>query len=244
MKLQERFLECNLRVYIIDWRVSEEKCYDIFDRVNSGEPLTKQQMRNCLCNGKGTRFLKNAATEKIFKDATGESLKPKIMEDCEWINRFCAFQIYSLEYYEKIPRNRRTDEFLSSSLKKMNSMEEDELDGLLQKFRQSLKNNYELFGAHAFRKSFLEHGSGTRSQRGRTGLVQPLWDVMITELSEYSVENVLSKKEPLRKEYRNLLRDPRFIDSIDKVSHTPRMIKIRFDMVRKKLGHILERRVT
>ena len=40
MKLRERFNECNLTVYTIDPSVSEERCYDIFERVNSGVPLT------------------------------------------------------------------------------------------------------------------------------------------------------------------------------------------------------------
>ena len=241
MKLQERFLECNLTVYVIQSKVSEERCYDIFDRVNSGEPLTRQQMRNCLCNGKGTRFLREVVETDIFKRATGESLKSKNMQDREWVNRFCAFQILSLEEYEQFrPVEDRTDKFLSKSLKIMNDWDDQELEQLCHKFCCSLENNFHLFGAHAFRKSFLKHETVTLSQRERTPLVMSLWDVMITVLSRYSAEDVRIKSEPLRREYRRLLNDSRFLDSIDNYSHTPKKIKVRFQMVSSVLGGILE----
>ena len=240
MKLQERFLECNLTVYVIQSEVSEERCYDIFDRVNSGEPLTKQQMRNCLCNGNGTRFLREAVETDIFKRATGESLKSKNMQDREWVNRFCAFQVLSLDEYEQFRPVDRTDKFLSMSLKVMNDWNDQELAILFDKFRRSLKNNYQLFGAHAFRKSFLKHEAVTRSLRERTPLVMSIWDVMTTVLSRYSVDDIRTKSESLRREYRKLLGNPEFLDSIDNYSHTPKKIKVRFQMVSSVFSGILE----
>ena len=47
-KLQNRIEDCNLILYIIDAKVPERARLDIFERVNGGVPLTRQQMRNCL----------------------------------------------------------------------------------------------------------------------------------------------------------------------------------------------------
>ena len=57
----------------------------------AGVPLTRQQMRNCLYMGEGTRFLKKEAQTDIFLKATGKSLNKKAMRDKEFVNRFCAF---------------------------------------------------------------------------------------------------------------------------------------------------------
>ena len=57
-KLQNRVEDCNLILYLIDAKVPQRALLDIFERVNSGAPLTRQQMRNCLFMGKGTAFLK------------------------------------------------------------------------------------------------------------------------------------------------------------------------------------------
>lgn len=239
MKLQERFLECNLTVYIIDSSVSEERCYDIFQRVNSGQPLTSQQMRNCLCNGPGTRFLRSEVQTEIFRKATGGSLKSKTMQDREYVNRFCAFQVLTIEEYRDLPRTDRIDSFLSRCLRTMNKWNEEELHQLSERFRLSLRNNYELFGAHAFRKSFLKHESVTKSQRNRSSLVIPLWDVMTTGLSRYPLDDVRASSDRLRNAYRRLLNDPTFTDSIENFHHTPDKVTLRFEFVDKMLRGIL-----
>jgi uncharacterized protein with ParB-like and HNH nuclease domain len=65
-KMKNRIEDCNLIIYIIDSKVPEKARLDIFDRVNGGEPLTRQQMRNCLFTGPATRFLKTQAASMLF----------------------------------------------------------------------------------------------------------------------------------------------------------------------------------
>ena len=80
-KLQNRIEDCNLILYIIDSQVPERARLDIFERVNGGVALTRQQMRNCLFMGKATRFLRDEAKTELFLDATGRSLNSKTMRD-------------------------------------------------------------------------------------------------------------------------------------------------------------------
>ena len=76
-KLKNRIEDCNLIFYIIDSKVPERARLDIFERVNSGVPLTRQQMRNSLFMGSGTRFLKTESRTDIFLAATGQSFEFK-----------------------------------------------------------------------------------------------------------------------------------------------------------------------
>ena len=144
-KLQNRVEDCNLVLYVIHEKVPEQARLDIFDRVNSGVPLTRQQMRNSLYTGAATRFLKTEANTDLFLQATGHSLKTSTMRDREFVNRFCAFQILDLESY------RDMDEYLAAGLRKMNA-EPATLERLSLQFGTTLSNNLHLFGKHAFRK--------------------------------------------------------------------------------------------
>jgi hypothetical protein len=121
-KLQNRVEDCNLILYIIDAKVPEVARLDIFERVNSGIPLTRQQMRNCLYTGPATRFLKAEAESELFREATGRSLKTATMRDREFVNRFCAFQLLPIDEYRG-----DMDGFLAQALKKMNNLGEKDL---------------------------------------------------------------------------------------------------------------------
>ena len=149
---------------------------DIFERVNGGVPLTRQQMRNCLYVGDATRFLRDESRTALFLEATGRSLRATTMRDREFVNRFCAFQILGFKGYGEM------DDFLAACLNKMNS-EPELLPFLSEKLKTTLGNNLHLFGRHAFRKH-------EPVQSSRNVINASLWDVMSTGLSQYPLEIV------------------------------------------------------
>jgi hypothetical protein len=103
INLQERIEDTQLTLYILDSKAPERAKLDIFERVNSGEPLARQQMRNCLFSGPATKWLGRAAENKAFLNATGGSLNKKTMRDREAINRFCAFtSCYRLARFQSL----------------------------------------------------------------------------------------------------------------------------------------------
>ena len=213
-KLQNRVEDCNLILYVIDQRVPEQARLDIFDRVNSGEPLSRQQMRNSLYSGAATNFLKEESATKIFRGATGNSLKKTTMRDREFVNRFCAFQVLKIDEY------RDMDDFLAKGLKKMNAAP-DRLPELSSRFRRSLANNFRLFGRNAFRKHQPD-----QEQRGV--LNASLWDVMSTGLSGYEMRVVEEKSDALRAGFFRLLDDDDFKVSITYGPNDPKKVKHRF----------------
>ena len=224
-KLQNRVEDCNLVLYLIDSKVPEQARLDIFDRVNSGEPLTRQQMRNCLYMGAATRFLKEESRTDIFRTATGRSLRTTTMRDREFVNRFCAFQILGLDEY------RDMDEFLAISLKKLNT-EDESLPALSEQLRTTLDNNFHLFGKHAFRK----HEPG---QEKRSVLNASLWDVMSTGLSRYSRQFVEERSDTLRDGFYRLLEDRDFQQSISYSTNSVKQVRYRFGKVKAMLEDVL-----
>jgi hypothetical protein len=215
-KLQNRIEDCNLILYVIDAKVPEQARLDIFDRVNGGVPLTRQQMRNCLYMGSATKFLKEEAATKLFIKATGSSLKTAAMRDREFVNRFCAFQLLRVQDYRG-----DMDDFLARGLKMMNKFSSDDLRQLSAQFRTGLRNNFAVFGQHAFRKH-------ANTGQGRSILNASLWDVMSTTLSTYS-ENLVEAKAPhVQTAFYSLMEDQEFITAITYGTNDPKKVAYRF----------------
>lgn len=231
-KLQNRVEDCNLIFYIIDANVPDRARLDIFERVNGGVPLTRQQMRNSLYMGEATRFLKDEARTGIFLKATGKSLNKDTMRDREFVNRFCAFQRLSLDEYKG-----NMDDFLAQVLKKMNELRQEDLSRLSKEFRRSLANNYKVFGVHAFRK----HSKG---QEKRGVLNASLWDVMSTGLSHYSEETVNIHAEALKSKFYTLMDDEEFTISITRGPSDVRKVRHRFRVADEMFKEVLDAHTT
>lgn len=226
-KLQNRIEDCNLIFYTIDSKVGERARLDIFERVNGGVPLTRQQMRNCLYMGQATRFLKEESRTDVFLKATSESLNWRTMRDREFVNRFCAFRIFDLDEY-----SGDMDDFLAKCLRRMNEMEESKLSQLSTEFHKSLANNYMVFEEHAFRKYRPE-------QERRSVLNASLWDVMSTGLSRYAEERVGARAAPLREAVYALFNDEEFDMAITYATNDRGRVTTRFRMARETLEEVL-----
>lgn len=227
-KLQNRLEDCNLILYVIDAKVPAQALLDIFERVNSGLALTRQQMRNCLFTGQATRFLKEEANTPLFKKATGGSLNPKTMRDRELINRFCGFQVLGVDKYRG-----DMDDFLAKTLEAMNRMGEEDLKKLSDMFRVSLINNIRIFGKHAFRKH-------TRGQDARSVINASLWDVMSTGLSNYSEHIVEARESAIRNALYDLFLNDDFIESITLGTNQVNRVRTRFNRVGSILMEVID----
>lgn len=226
-KLQNRVEDCNLVLYVIDVKVPERARLDIFERVNGGVPLTRQQMRNCLFMGPATRFLKAEAATDLFRKATGGSLNTKTMRDREFVNRFCAFKLLPLEIYKG-----DMDEFLAEGLRTMNKLGEEDLEKLSASFRISLANNFKVFEKHAFRKHW--EGQGSRSV-----LNASLWDVMSTGFSRYPEHLVEDRADALRGAFYWLMEDEELIKAITYSPNDAKKVRYRFEVAGKMFQEVL-----
>ena len=213
--LQERIEDTQLTLYILDPKAPERARLDIFERVNSGKPLTRQQMRNCLYSGVSTRWLKEASEHQSFLSATGKSLNSKSMRDREVINRFCAFYVLGYESYEG-----DMEEFLADALSKMNKMSSSELELMMNAFCLAMDLNYELFGKHSFRKSLIKKDR-------KSVLNVSLFDAIASQLA-LNIEKVEQlPTEDLIKRVCNLLKYEPFINAISNSTNNSNQVKVR-----------------
>ena len=217
-KFQNRIEDCNLTLYIIDSKVPERARLDIFERVNSGVPLTRQQMRNSLYSGRATRFLKEESATDLFLKVTGGSLSSSTMRDREFVNRFCGFQLLTPKEYRG-----DMDDFLAETLQLMNKLEEYEISKLSSEFGTGLHNNWLVFGDHSFRKH-------TETQGRRSVINASLWDVMITGLSRLEPDRVESLANDLRYAFYDYMEYPEFIEAITYGTNDTRRLQVRFGM--------------
>jgi hypothetical protein len=226
-KLQNRIEDCNLILYVIDAKVPERARLDIFERVNGGVALTRQQMRNCLYMGSATRFLKEEASTDLFLQATGESLNASTMRDREFVNRFCAFQLLAVEEYKG-----DMDDFLARSLRKMNALGDAAIGKLSAQFRVGLMNNFKVFGRHAFRKNSPE-------QANRSIINASLWDVMSTIFSQYSEIVVEARAGKIRSAFYVLTEDSEFNNAITYGPNDVKKVRYRFMAAKQTFQEVL-----
>ncbi len=231
-RLQNRIEDCNLTLYLIDSKAPERARLDIFERVNSGEPLSRQQMRNCLYLGNSTRFLKTEAERPLFLKVTSGSLNRTTMRDREFINRFCGFRVLDFKGYRG-----DMDLFLSQTLVKMNKMSTSELTELSSQLHNGLANNFELFGTYSFRKHTRRH----RRQKLRHNPINAsLWDVMCSGLALYNLNDIIPKKSGLLSEFYQLLEDEEFLSSITLSTNQTSKVTRRFEIANSMIKGVLD----
>ncbi|GAB4162855.1 MAG: hypothetical protein Fur005_21820 [Roseiflexaceae bacterium] len=222
-KLQNRIEDAQLVLYIIDAKVPDRARLDIFERVNSGVALSRQQMRNCLYVGDATRWLRERARSQVFLEATGRGLNSHTMRDREAINRFCSFYFSGVEGYRELKGD--IDEFLAQTLLKMNAMGSAQLaQKLTPVFERSMQNNFMVFGKHAFRK----HSSPDDS---RNVINIALFDVYSVLMTRYSETFVAEHRVDFNQRFYALQTDEAFRNAITISTNDVRNVAIRFERI-------------
>ncbi|WP_202976774.1 GmrSD restriction endonuclease domain-containing protein [Candidatus Oscillochloris fontis] len=223
-KLQNRIEDTQLILYLIDAKVPERARLDIFDRVNSGVPLSRQQMRNSLYVGPATRWLKEQAQSADFLQATGGSLNSSTMRDREAINRFCAFLLFGVEGYRQSSSDM--DGFLARTLKMINTQPPSWIaDHLTKPFQRSMRNNYQIFQRHAFRKHTDPHAN-------RNVINIALFDIYSVLMTRYSEQFVAQHTEEFHQRFYLLLRNPDFQVAITNATNGLRQVTERFEAIK------------
>jgi hypothetical protein len=220
LNLQERVLDTQLTMYILDAKAPERARLDIFERVNSGEPLTRQQMRNALYNGRATQWLKRAAGSKAFRSATGGSLNAKTMRDREAINRFCAFKLLGWKQYT----TGDMDRFLADGLIKLATLSDTEAKELFVTFEHAMALSSRLFANHGFRKSLASQDPNAP----RNVINISLFEVCSVTMSELDLISGKSMEAAVREAVISLVRDDEFAQAITYSTNSTAAVKKRF----------------
>lgn len=229
--LKNRLEDTPLTLYLIDAKVPEEAKYEIFERVNGGIPLTRQQMRNCLFVGEATRWLSRMAKDEEFLKTTQGGLSWRAMRDRECINRFAGFYLYGFESYDG-----SMDHFLNQTLRRMNSdLGSAKYREISERFQISMFVNRKLFGEHAFRKTL----TAPENTWGRSVINVALFDIFSVLFAQFPEELVIAKGAQVTAVIRELFNNVNFNDAISRSTNSTRNVRFRFGYAREKLSSII-----
>ena len=226
-RLQNRAEDCQLYFFIIDYQAPERARLDIFERVNGGEVLTRQQMRNAIHSGPGTRFLRDEAATLLFREATGNSLDEKKMQDREFVNRFCSFEMLPLDSYKG-----DMDDWLGRGLKSLGQLQEADRQCVSVKFRRGLANNLAVFGKHSFRKI-------RSSDQRRNPINAAIFDVMMHTLCCVDEAILGECRSAFYDAFNELLSNDEFYSLISSGRSTTMEVRRRFEIAGAKLKEVL-----
>jgi hypothetical protein len=248
--IRNRILETGFTFTIINPGTPEEVKRNIFKRINTGgEPLTPQEIRHALYIGQSTKLLLRLSQTEEFLEATGHSVKSNRMMDRELILRCLAFNVRS---YENYPKNNNMDAFLSDTMRIINIMPSlngkegakvfkdgvsreqvliKDISVLEQRFLKAMERAQEIFGEHAFRKSY----PGKRRTPINKGLFE-VWANLLGQLSNKEFDTLLKNKKDFIEEHSNLLDDEMFIYYISRDSLKFLSVKERYEKLQALLN--------
>lgn len=226
-RMKRRISEFSVTLYLIKPGTDRNVKYSIFHRINTGGlSLNPHEIRNALNQGgDAPRFLKELSENECFQRIV--NISSKRMQDRELVLRFIAFQILSPEDYKS-----SMSQFLDSAMESLNENKTD-YESLAEKFEQSLIFVEKIFQNHAFSKSI---------RSGNNIFNRTLFDVWMYYFSFLDVnqkEILLQRKNEVIDDFRKLLMNAKFDDSITFASATTANVVYRFTQVFKLIQKYL-----
>ena len=222
-KDQARIEDRKLLIYVIKPTVPLPMVYDIFHRINTGgTQLTRQEIRNCFYIGSATRLLKDLSQQEYFRQAIDNGISPKRMKDREAILRFLAFylQDYETEYKDDM------DAFLGEAMKRINQMNDAEIQLLATDFERVMRWTYMLFREDNFRLS-------NESKRGPVNIA--LMEAICYFFANKSDEFIKLHQQQIICNYQNLLKNETFVDAVRFSTGDKKRVITRFSLAQNTL---------
>lgn len=234
---QRRIVETPIIAYLIQEGTPANAKFNVFKRINTeGLPLSSQEIRHALNQGKVTKFLGELASSDAFKTATCNSIRDDRMADRECVLRFLAFTITPYDTYGQ-RKIADLDSFLNEKMSEMNKMSQDELDLLKQRFEQSMYLAHTVFGHHAFRKVYSVNGPRYPINKA----LFETWSVTLGKLSHEESSLLVDRQGVLLDKFVLLLKEQfGFLDSVSQGTGDPRKVMLRFRSVSNLVAEVLQ----
>ncbi|QTA81066.1 DUF262 [Desulfonema limicola] len=243
-----RILETQFQFTIINPGTPEEVKRNVFKRINTGGmPLTAQEIRHALYQGKSSELLAELVESSEYKKATSKSVKDSRMAGRELILRFLAF---SIRDYTQYPKNSDMDAFLSDTMRVINLMPDlpekelskifhtpgmlklkfTKIDELRDRFTKAMIRAHKLFDTHTFRKSY---GTKNRSPINKT--LFEVWGNLLADLDDEQFDRLLSQADAFLNQYNPMLDNQDIANMISKHSWKYSGVKDRYEKFSKIL---------
>jgi hypothetical protein len=232
--LRRRILETQVTVFLIQENTPPEVKFNIFKRINTGGlPLSSQEIRHALYQGKACSLLEDLSDCEEFKTAIDNGIRDDRMGDRECILRLLAFMRTS---YREYRANDTIDSFLNQCMFDLNRLPDAGIQDLEKRFRRAMVDSYRIFGDRAFRK--LKRGTLKKSPINRA--LFEVWAANLVALSAEDVDRLQAKKGELRERFLSLLEESDFAAAISSGTGDPNKVRLRFSKVNDIIGETLQ----
>jgi hypothetical protein len=222
--------ETEIIVYLIEEGTPPEVKFNIFKRINTGGlPLSTQEIRHALYQGKATKLLAKLADSEEFKKATDNSISNERMEDREFVLRFLAFLLT-----DRSNLTKGLNHFLNETMVILNQKPEAELKKITKQFERAMWAAHQIFGNDAFRKRF-------RKQDRRKPINKALFDVFSVSLALYNddLERIIQKRDRLIELFMELMRDSEFESTVSGGASDLKKVEDRFSAIKNIFEELL-----
>jgi len=230
---RRRINETQVIVYLIEKDTPPKAKYNIFKRINTGGlPLSSQEIRHALNQGKATKMLKLLAGSDEFKKATGYGIRDHRMAAQECVLRFMAFTLKSYTNY----KSSDFDDFLNTAMATINNMREGDRKKLEDSFIRALNASRDIFENYAFRKQY-------RKNAWRNPINKALfetWTVNLNALNDDQLKELKQKKDKLINGFIDLMNGSSGFDSaISQGTGNIAKVKLRFSEISRLIQEVL-----
>jgi hypothetical protein len=179
---QRRIRETQLSVNQLDPGTPPAVKFNIFKRLNTGGlPLSPQEIRHAILQGRATSLLQEMAESKIFLRATNYGIRPTRMADRETVLRALAFLLKPYRDFDT-----DFDTLLRVTMEAVNAMPESSVATLRLRAESGMIAATTVFGRHAYRKR-----PGTPINKA----LFETWTVVLSALSDEEVGVLVNAKK-------------------------------------------------
>ena len=229
---QRRIRETQVTVYLIEKGTPSEVKFNIFKRINTGGlPLSAQEIRHALNQGKAAELLARLAGSTEFKRAIDNSIRDDRMADRECVLRFFAFTITPYAQYKA----KEFDSFLNDCMVRMNKMSDQELAELERRFRRAMEAAFDIFGGDAFRKRYKP---GAAKYPINKALFES-WSVNFSQLSNEQLKLLEERKDILIGKFIKLMNDSAFDAAVSQGTGDIKKVNRRFSSLEQLIKGVL-----
>ncbi|MDQ1280470.1 MAG: hypothetical protein QG670_1733, partial [Thermoproteota archaeon] len=187
--------DATLRTIEIRKETHPDVKFEIFERLNVGSvKLNDQELRNCIYRGKYNNLIKELSENRDFLLLLGLDEAQKRMQQRDIVLHFLAFYNQTFSKYRQPMK-----QFLNNEMENNKDINDEKLNLLRQKFKDSISLTKTIFGKNAFRRFVLgnkENPNGKWEKRVNMGL----FEVVMCGFSKYKKNQIIPLSDVIREE--------------------------------------------
>ena len=233
--LQRRILETQVTVFLIQENTPPEVKFNIFKRINTGGlPLSSQEIRHALNQGKASLLLQDLADSAEFRTATNEGIRDDRMGDRECVLRLLAFMRTPYQEY----KSKNIDAFLNQCMIDLNQVFRRRYTGPgSDDSGRAMVDCYRLF-----RRPSLPEAKKRESRDATPSTVRCLkcGPQMLKLCLQPMSPGSKRKNKDLRERFLSLLDDSNFESAITYGTGDPRKVRLRFSKIEQIIRETLQ----